>query len=139
MKHKLSENANKLWRTRATLYYLLSVFICGGVYVFTYKIALIMLAVFTAVYMFVVFVAVPYVYHVTELLVKQDGIVITKGVIFRRRMSLMASKIQYVELLQSPLQRYFKVYTVAFRTAGTTVFVGQVDADLCHTFRAFKE
>ena len=57
----------------------------------------------------------------------------------RKRMNIMAKKIQYVELIQTPVQRLFKVYTVAFHTAGATAYVSQVDADLGRLFRAYKE
>jgi membrane protein YdbS with pleckstrin-like domain len=71
--------------------------------------------------------------------VRNDGLTITKGVLFKKRMTLLADKIQYVELIQTPLQRLFKVYTVAFHTAGATVFVSQVDGNMGYKFRAFKE
>ena len=54
-------------------------------------------------------------------------------------MNILADKIQYVELIQSPVQRFFKVYTVAFHTAGATVYVSQVDSDLGYRFRTYTE
>ena len=75
------------------------------------------------------FIAVALVYHVTTLVVKKDGITMTKGILMRKRMNIMAKKIQYVELIQTPVQRLFKVYTVAFHTAGATAYVSQVDAE----------
>ena len=41
MTQKLPKNAKKVWRTRATLVFLLISFICGGIYVFSPTIALI--------------------------------------------------------------------------------------------------
>lgn len=139
MTQKLAKNAKKVWRTRATLVFLVISFICGGVYVFSPAISLIIEAVNLIVFLFIVFAAVPYVYYVTTLEVRKDGITITKGVIFRKRMNILAKKIQYVELIQTPVQRFFKVYTVAFHTAGATVFVSQVDSDMGYHFRAYKE
>ena len=90
-------------------------------------------------FLFVTIIAVPFVYHATSLRVRKDGITITKGVLMKKRMNIMAKKIQYVELIQTPVQRIFKVYTVAFHTAGATVYVSQVDSDLGRLFRAYKE
>ena len=139
MTQKLSKNAKKVWRTRATLVFLVVSFICGGVYVFLPMISLIIEAVNLTAYLFVILAAVPYVYHVTTLEVRKDGLTITKGVIMKKRMNILAKKIQYVELIQTPVQRFFKVYTVAFHTAGATVFVSQVDSDMGYHFRAYKE
>ncbi|MGN0459412.1 MAG: PH domain-containing protein [Ruminococcus sp.] len=139
MTQKLSKNAKKVWRTRATLVFLVVSFVCGGVYVFSPMISLIIEAVNLTAYLFVILAAVPYVYHVTTLEVRKDGLTITKGVIMKKRMNILAKKIQYVELIQTPVQRFFKVYTVAFHTAGATVFVSQVDSDMGYHFRAYKE
>jgi membrane protein YdbS with pleckstrin-like domain len=139
MIQKLSKNAKKVWRMRATIGFLITSFICGGIYVFLPKLALAVLIGALAIYAFIIFVAVPYVYYVTTLDVRNDGLTITKGVLFKKRMTLLADKIQYVELIQTPLQRLFKVYTVAFHTAGATVFVSQVDGNMGYKFRAFKE
>ncbi|MGN1050979.1 MAG: PH domain-containing protein [Acutalibacteraceae bacterium] len=54
-------------------------------------------------------------------------------------MGLYSEKIQYVELIQTPLQRAFKLYTVAFHTAGDTVYISQVDSDMARRVRAIKE
>ncbi len=139
MVQKLSKNAKKVWRTRATLIFMLFAFICGGIYIFSPLIAIIVASVNAFVFLFVVLAAVPYVYYVTTLEVRKDGLTIIKGVIMKKRMNILASKIQYVELIQTPIQRFFKVYTVAFHTAGATVFVSQVDANLGYQFRAYKE
>ena len=139
MTQKLPKNAKKVWRTRATLIFLLITFICGGVYVFSPTVSLIIEGVNLIVFLFIIFAAVPYVYHVTTLEVRKDGLTITKGVILKKRMNILAKKIQYVELIQTPVQRFFKVYTVAFHTAGATVFVSQVDSDMGYHFRAYKE
>jgi membrane protein YdbS with pleckstrin-like domain len=139
MTQKLSKSAKKVWRMRATLGFLITSFLCGEVYVFAPKIALAVLTGALLIYAFIIFVAVPYVYHITTLNIRSDGITITKGVIFKKRMTLLADKIQYVELIQTPLQRLFKVYTVAFHTAGATVYVSQVDSDMGYQFRALKE
>ena len=139
MTQKLPKNAKKVWRTREALIFLLISFICGGIYVFSPMIALIVEGVNLIAFLFIIVVAVPYVYYATTLEVRKDGITITKGVIFRKRMNILAKKIQYVELIQTPVQRLFKVYTVAFHTAGATVFVSQVDSEMGHHFRAYKE
>ena len=106
---------------------------------FSPMIALIVEGVNLIVFLFIIFVAVPYVYYATTLEVRKDGMTITEGVILRKRMKIVAKKIQYVELIQTPVQRLFKVYTVAFHTAGATVFVSQVDSEMGHHFRAYKE
>lgn len=139
MKRKLSKNAKKVWRTRCTLVCLLFSFISGGVYIFFPLIALILAGIDLFAFIFINFAAVPYVYYATTLEVRKDGITITKGVLMRKRMNIMAKKIQYVELIQTPVQRLYKVYTVAFHTAGATVYVSQVDADLGRLFRSYKE
>ena len=104
-------------------------------YIFFHLVAGVDLLTFLIIYL----IAVPLVYHVTTLVVRKDGITITKGILMRKRMNIMAKKIQYVELIQTPVQRLFKVYTVAFHTAGATTYVSQVDADLGRLFRSYKE
>lgn len=139
MTEKLSNNAKKVWRTRISIIFCLVGFICGGVYVFSHIIAFYLAFADLVYFLFAYCVAVPYVYHITSLEIRKDGITITKGVLLKKRMNILAKKIQYIELLQTPVQRFFKVYTVAFHTAGATVFVSQVDSDMGRRFRAYKE
>ena len=133
MKRKLSKNSKKVWRTRCAMVCLLFAFISGGIYIFSPLIAFIVAGVDLLTFLIIYLIAVPLVYHVTTLVVRKDGITM------RKRMNIMAKKIQYVELIQTPVQRLFKVYTVAFHTAGATTYVSQVDADLGRLFRAYKE
>ena len=139
MVQKLSKNAKKVWRTRATIAFVLTSLVCGGIYIFFPFIAMMVMGVNVVIFLFTVLVAVPYVYYVNSLEVRKDGLTITKGVLMRKRMNILAKKIQYVELLQTPVQRLFKVYTVAFHTAGATVYVSQIDSDMGYQFRAYKE
>ncbi|MBQ9673019.1 MAG: PH domain-containing protein [Ruminococcus sp.] len=139
MVQQLSVNAKKVWRLRATIIFLVASLLLGGVYVFSRIIALGIMVLNIIIYLFTVLIAVPYVYKITILEVRPDGIAITKGVLMKKRMNILAKKIQYVELLQSPLQRVYNVYTVAFHTAGATVFVSQVDQDLGNQFREYKK
>jgi len=139
MERKLSKNAKKVWRTRCAMICLLFAFISGCIYIFSPLIAFIVAGVDLLTFLIIYLIAVPLVYHVTTLVVRKDGITITKGILMRKRMNIMAKKIQYVELIQTPVQRLFKVYTVAFHTAGATAYVSQVDADLGRLFRSYKE
>lgn len=139
MIQKLSTKAKKIWRTRTTIIYLLFAFLCGGFNFFFPDIPLLILLAGTLIYLFVILVAIPYVYKMTTLDVRKDGLTITKGVIMKKRIKILADRIQYVELYQTPLQRAFDVFTVAFHTAGATVYVSQVDADLGYHFRSYTE
>lgn len=140
MERKLSKNAKKVWRTRCAMVCLLFAFISGGIYIFSPLIAFIVAGVDLLTFINYI----PYCRNllfimVTTLVVRKDCITITKGILMRKRMNIMAKKIQYVELIQTPVQRLFKVYTVAFHTAGATTYVSQVDADLGRLFRSYKE
>lgn len=139
MTQKLSKKAKKVWRTRATLIYLLFAFLAGGFEFFFPMIPFYILLGGTVIYLFTMFVAIPYVYHITTLIVRKDGLTIIKGVLMKKQMNILAEKIQYVELIQTPVQRFFKVFTVAFHTAGATVFVSQVDVELGRHFRTYTE
>ena len=136
---KLSKKATKVWRARATIVYLIFAYIMGMLQFFFPGIPLYLLVGGTAIYLFVILCAIPYVYHITTLYVRKDGLTIVKGVFIKKRMNILADKIQYIELLQTPIQRFFDVYTVAFHTAGATVFVSQVGKELGYQFRSYTE
>ncbi len=137
MKQQLSKNAVKVWRMRTALVFFVIMFLSGGIFVFSQLISLCVVAADIAGFLFAFFIAVPYVYKNTVLEVRKDGITIKKGVLMQKRMNILAKKIQYVELLQTPIQRYYKVYTVALHTAGATVFISQVDMAQSQRFRKY--
>lgn len=92
MERKLSKNAKKVWRTRCAMVCLLFAFISGGIYIFSPLIAFIVAGVDLLTFLIIYLIAVPLVYHVTTLVVRKDGITITKGILMRKRMNIMAKK-----------------------------------------------
>ncbi len=40
---------------------------------------------------------------------------------------LKTSSIQYIDSIQTPIQKFFKTYTLIFYTAGSKISLGQLD------------
>ena len=62
MTQKLSKNAKKVWRTRTTFIFLLFAFFDGGLNFFFSVVPIYIALGGTVVYLFTMFVAIPYVY-----------------------------------------------------------------------------
>ena len=66
-------------------------------------------------------------YNNTKYYVSANILRIDKGVIFKNKIILKTSSIQYIDSIQTPIQKIFKTYTLIFYTAGSKISLGQLD------------
>lgn len=85
-----------------------------------FKYLLIGIAVFLLLLAIIFNVIVPfYTYRLYGYDIKDEEVIIQKGVLFKKTTVIQVKRIQHVEKLQGPIQILFKLATIAIYTAGS--------------------
>lgn len=129
-KYKLSNNMVKVMRFRSTLLLVLCAFVIGAVFALSVIVGVTLCVVVLGAYLFLVKFYFDKLYQNTEFSFDENGIEICKGVFVRKKLYLSKSKIQYAELLRTPVQRLFKTCTIIYEIAGSAVFLNDIDIKL---------
>ncbi len=125
--YPLSDKYIKLWSIRAAAILVLFTFVCGAIAAFSVRAALLAECAALLFYVLTVTVYLRLLYRECRYIVREDGIIIHKGVFLRRRLYVSRSRVQYAEMSQTPLQRLMRICTVRYQVAGGVVSVGQID------------
>lgn len=126
-KKHLSEKYIRINRIRATLLLSLWWFICGGIAAFSLITASILAFISVAVYIFVIFYYLQAAYNAYTYTLGGEHIIIKKGVFFSKRINVFRSRVQYAQLIQTPLQKLFRTCTIAYQVAGAVVYLSEID------------
>lgn len=125
----LSPKALVVWRSRATIFLAAAAFAAGGIMVFLPIVSLIFSVVVIIMYILLFFVYYPMLYKSYAFGFNNQGFFISKGVILKKTLTLPVHTIQYVQLAQSPLERHYSIYTVAFHCAGSVIIISHINKD----------
>lgn len=126
-RNKLSEKCLYIWKIRLTLVMAVWSFFCGALVVFSPILAVICIAVGIAFYLFALLYYLKAFCRSYTYRIGKNCISIRKGVLIHKRIYIAKSRVQYAELIQTPLQRIFKTCTIAYQVAGAVVYLSQID------------
>lgn len=123
---KISKKSIIVWRIRFLLLFVFVAFVLGAVGIFNIKLSviLVLISIIFAIVMIVIYC--PKRYDQTVFSIIDGKISIRKNLIFRVHYSVLVKKIQYIEIIQSPIQRWLNLCSVVFHTAGSTIILGQL-------------
>lgn len=125
-KKKASEKSVTVWRIRATAVLVCIAFLVGAIFVFSHLLAVVIGAAALLTYAVMVFIYYPLLYKSISYTFFGDKITIEQGVVFHRKYTVPAARIQYVILSQGPIQKFFGVCGISFMMAGSFEFLGSI-------------
>ena len=102
-------------------------FFCGAIAVFSVYLAMILFVFSSVFYTFLILYYFTLRFKYTEYTLSSYVMFINKGVFFKKYTSLFKDNIQFVEVIQSPLQKKFNLCTVIFYLAGKKCSVAQIN------------
>lgn len=127
--NNLSSKCVKIWKIRLTLLLVCWWFVCGAVAAFSFLIAGILAVLSIAVYLFEMLCFLDLMYKHYTYTVGKSGVTIRKGILIKKKIYIDRSRLQYSEMLQTPLQRLFKTCTIVYQAAGAVVYLSQIDTE----------
>ena len=122
-RNMISERSIWVWRTRASLLLALLELITGGLFVFFPTIALIVGIVLLLLYFILILVYLPYFYLSCMYYIKDDSIVVKKGVFIHQYSQIKFSNVQYCVISQGLIEKKYKVCSVFLMMAGSSELV----------------
>ncbi|MDP4120667.1 MAG: PH domain-containing protein [Bacillota bacterium] len=125
-KQNISINSKKLLRLRALGVMSLCAFITGGLYVFSSIIATIFGITSVACCFIYILIYVNFYFRMYSFELSSNSLLIKKGVFLQNRIVINASRIQYIESLQSPVQKKLGMLTLMLHTAGSIVLLSNI-------------
>lgn len=123
---KPAEKSVTVQRIRATAVLAVWWFLCGAAAVFSLTAAAVLAVLSLAVYFYFILFYFQKWYDNYRFTISKDRIYIEKGVIFSKRISVFRSRVQYAQLVQTPLQKLFHTCTVVYQTAGAAVYLSEI-------------
>ena len=126
--YKMSGKAMSLYRIRIVLIAVALSFICGGIMVFSVRVAVVLI-VFLAVLLSVLIIWLPhFIYKGHYMAIEHNQLSVTKRLIFSRIHYVRVNEIRYVTISATPLQRYFNIFSVYIYTTCGRVCIANIDS-----------
>lgn len=126
-RNNLSEKCLYIWKIRLTCVMAVWFFICGAIFVFSAALAAVCVSIGAVLYLFAFIYYLNAFYKAYSYRIGKKNVSIRKGIIFHKRIYIEKNRVQYAELIQTPLQRIFKTCTIAYQVAGAVVYLSQID------------
>lgn len=126
-KKKLSDKYILIKKIRFTLLLSILWFIYGCIAVFSFTLATVLATVSTLIYLFIILFYLKASYKAYNYIINTEHITIEKGVFFSRKSDIFKNRVQYTQLIQTPLQKLFHTCTIAYQTAGAVVYLCEID------------
>lgn len=127
MQESISKKSVLVFKIRYTLASVAITFLMGFLGVLNFKLYLTLLVVYCCLFIVMVCIYAPLKYKNFSFLIGASKIKISYGVVFYKKITLSIKNIQYVETSQSIEQKFLKVMTLTFYTAGGKIILPQLD------------
>ena len=135
MKYKMSTKAKTIWRIRLTLAAILLSVLTGGIFAVSAPVGTIVAVIWLTVYFFGIILYVPLAYRACSFDINNDFLTVKKGIILNKYIVVNIDRVLYIEFFQSPLQRKMKVCSIIVHTAGSLIFIGQLEPEVASHIR----
>ncbi|MEE0858776.1 MAG: PH domain-containing protein [Acutalibacteraceae bacterium] len=126
--YRMSAKAISLYRLRIVIITACIAFLCGILLVFFSSFTLIFICVFVVVFPFLFFLYPYLLYKSCNIELSGNHLCITKGVILLRKYYTDISDINYVGKVITPLQRFFKIFSLSIYTKSGKIYLPNVDS-----------
>ena len=127
-KYKMSIKAIYLYRIRIVIITACISFLCGILLVFFPFFTLILICIFIVVFPFLFFWYPSLLYKSCYVELSGNHICITKGVILLRKYYTDISDINYVGKVITPLQRFFKIFSLCIYTKSGKIYLPNIES-----------
>lgn len=124
---RLSKKSIYIWKIRLILVMVFWWFFCGAAAVFSFIAAGILVAMSLSVYLFCSLYYIKHLYRTYTYTIGKNSVSIRKGVFICKRIYISKNRVQYSQIIQTPLQRIFKTCTIAYQVAGAVIYLSQID------------
>ncbi len=124
---RLSKKSIYIWKIRLILVMVVWWFFCGAAAVFSFIAAGILAGLSLSVYLFCSLYYFRHLYRTYTYTIGKNSVSIRKGVFICKRIYISKSRVQYSQIIQTPLQRIFKTCTIAYQVAGAVIYLSQID------------
>ncbi len=131
---RLSTKAVTVKRIQATAVLTILFFLIGGAAVFSPLLSVTLAAVALLLYIYTIKSFLKSWYSSYYYDIFSDCIKIKKGVFISKNIVIFRSRIQYSDIIQTPLQRFFHTCTVIIHTAGAVVYLSEIDVENASAF-----
>ena len=125
----ISKKALKVLYLRYTAIFLIFAFISGGAAVFNIFVSIGLFIISSAMYIFFISFYRKAYYKAIKYCLYSNKIYLKKGVFFLKESTISIKKIQSIEILISPIQKWLGLCTIVFRFAGGQVTIPNIDLD----------
>lgn len=126
--YKMSAKSIHLYRIRIVLLAVVLSFFCGGVFVFSVKVAVTLVIVFLAVLVALIIWLPFLLYKGQRTTIEPNKLILTKQLLYRRIYYVNMEDIRYITLSATPLQRYFNIFTIYIYTTCGRVSISNFDS-----------
>lgn len=123
---RISSKGIIVWRVRFYLLFIVLSFIFGGLGIFNIKLSIVFVMICVILAVVAIIFYCPLRYERTRYYINNEKIKIKQNVIFCVDYSISIKKIQYIQMVQTPLQRVLHLCSIIFHTAGSTIKLEQI-------------
>lgn len=126
--YKMSAKSINLYRIRIVLLAVVLSFFCGGVFVFSVKVAVTLVIAFLVVLVALI-IWLPFLLYKGQITnIEPNKLILTKQLLYRRIYYVNMEDIRYITLSATPLQRYFNIFTIYIYTTCGRVSISNFDS-----------
>ncbi len=129
LKQKLSSKATIVKKLQCTICLAFLFFLYGSAAVFTFKLSVILSIATLLLYVFFIFFVIKAWYKSYSYDLNNESIRIQKGVFISKDIVIFTNRIQYSDVIQTPLQKLFRTCTIIIHTAGAAVYLSEIDIE----------
>lgn len=126
---KISSKSIVIKKIQCTICLAVLFFLYGGVSVFSLRISVIFSLITLLLYVFFICYFIKIWHKSYSYDLNDDSIRIQKGVFISKDIVIFTNRIQYSDIIQTPLQKLFRTCTVIIHTAGAVVYLSEIDIE----------
>lgn len=117
-------------KIRISIIFSILSFLIGFVGIFNRILTYILFVLIIILYIFLIAYYSPENYKSKSYSISNDLIIINWGVFFRKSVSISLRKLQFIELIQTPVQKYFSLCSIVFYTSGSKATLSNIDVPI---------
>ena len=135
----ISERSIWVWRIRASLLLSVLELMTGGLFVFYSITAFIVAVALLMVYFVLILFYLPSLYLNSMCYIKDDSVVVKKGVFTHKYSQIRFSDVQYCVISQGLIQKKYKVCSVCLMMAGSSEWVYELSLKDAYDIKLYVE
>ena len=134
LSRKLSSKAILIKKIQSTIFLTVFFFLYGSIAVFSLITSIFFSVITLLIYIFCIFRFIKAWYNSYSYDLDNDRIRIKKGIFISKDIVIFTNRLQYSDVIQTPLQKIFRTCTIIIHTAGAVVYLSEIDVEDCVFF-----